>query len=160
MRFTRLVRRAEMRLGMNAQAQGTKPARSRLSGATLVRRPHRPITGCHCGSVPEAGDRSMRPVTTPCSRLEPAWFLEPWPLAHGTLSVLPHGPSDHGYSWKVPDGARSGREERQAMLDAGRTFCFLFTDLANPTSNHIYQQIGYRPVCDVDSYAFSEPEQE
>ncbi len=36
----------------------------------------------------------------------------------------------------------------QRMLDEGRKFCFLYTDLANPTSNHIYQEIGYRPVCD------------
>jgi predicted GNAT family acetyltransferase len=34
------------------------------------------------------------------------------------------------------------------MLGEGRKFCFLYTDLANPTSNHIYQEIGYRPVCD------------
>jgi predicted GNAT family acetyltransferase len=40
----------------------------------------------------------------------------------------------------------------QAQLDAGRRFCFLFTDLANPTSNKIYQQIGYEPVTDVDQY--------
>ena len=36
----------------------------------------------------------------------------------------------------------------QKMLDQGRKFCFLYTDLSNPTSNKIYQQIGYRPVCD------------
>jgi predicted GNAT family acetyltransferase len=42
----------------------------------------------------------------------------------------------------------------QRMLDEGRTFCFLFTDLLNPTSNHIYQQIGYQPVNDVDTYVF------
>ncbi len=36
----------------------------------------------------------------------------------------------------------------QHLLDSGRSFCFLFTDLANPTSNSIYQKIGYRPVCD------------
>jgi predicted GNAT family acetyltransferase len=30
----------------------------------------------------------------------------------------------------------------QVQLDAGRRYCFLFTDLANPTSNHIYQAIG------------------
>ena len=34
------------------------------------------------------------------------------------------------------------------LLDSGRRFCFLFTDLANSTSNSIYQRIGYRPVCD------------
>ncbi len=37
----------------------------------------------------------------------------------------------------------------QVELDAGRRFCFLYTDLANPTSNHIYMEIGYRPVADV-----------
>jgi len=42
----------------------------------------------------------------------------------------------------------------QNQLDRGRRFCFLFTDLANPTSNHIYQEIGYRPVTDVDLYTF------
>jgi len=34
-------------------------------------------------------------------------------------------------------------EVSQRHLDAGRSFCFLFTNLANPTSNHIYQSIGY-----------------
>jgi GNAT superfamily N-acetyltransferase len=42
----------------------------------------------------------------------------------------------------------------QDQLDSGRRFCFLFTDLANPTSNHIYRQIGYEPVSDVDQYRF------
>lgn len=42
----------------------------------------------------------------------------------------------------------------QLQLDAGRSFCFLFTDLANPTSNHIYQTIGYAPVADVDQVQF------
>ena len=42
----------------------------------------------------------------------------------------------------------------QDQLDRGRRFCFLFTDLANPTSNKIYQGIGYRPVCDFDLYRF------
>lgn len=42
----------------------------------------------------------------------------------------------------------------QRMLDSGRRFCFLYTDLANPVSNSIYQQIGYRQVCDVDEYDF------
>ena len=29
---------------------------------------------------------------------------------------------------------------------------FLFTDAANPTSNHIYQEVGYRPVRDETLY--------
>ncbi len=44
----------------------------------------------------------------------------------------------------------------QRLLDQGRKFCFLYTDLANPTSNSIYQRIGYRPVCDSAHYTFEE----
>jgi predicted GNAT family acetyltransferase len=40
----------------------------------------------------------------------------------------------------------------QQLLDSGRTFCFLFTDLGNPTSNHVYQDIGYNPVSDAGLY--------
>jgi predicted GNAT family acetyltransferase len=43
----------------------------------------------------------------------------------------------------------------QRMLDGGRRFCFLYTDLANPTSNAIYTRIGYRPVCDSALWRFS-----
>lgn len=43
--------------------------------------------------------------------------------------------------------------ERQ--LARGRTFCFLYTDLANPTSNRIYMDIGYEPVCDSVDYDFA-----
>jgi len=40
------------------------------------------------------------------------------------------------------------------QLDAGRLFCFLFTDITNPTSNHIYQEIGYEPIRDVEEFRF------
>jgi uncharacterized protein len=38
--------------------------------------------------------------------------------------------------------------------DAGRRFCCLYTDLANPISNAIYARIGYRPVCDSQWWEF------
>ena len=44
----------------------------------------------------------------------------------------------------------------QNILNMGKTFCFLFTDLDNPTSNRIYQDIGYKPISDVDEYRFEE----
>jgi predicted GNAT family acetyltransferase len=40
------------------------------------------------------------------------------------------------------------------ILEEGNQFCFLFTDLANPISNSIYQKIGYKPIIDVDEYSF------
>lgn len=36
----------------------------------------------------------------------------------------------------------------QSLLDAGHPACFLYTDLANPTSNSIYRAIGYEPAFD------------
>ena len=40
------------------------------------------------------------------------------------------------------------------LLASGYAFCFLFTDLANPTSNAIYQRIGYHRVCESRQLAF------
>ena len=42
----------------------------------------------------------------------------------------------------------------RTVLDEGRSFCFLYTDVANPTSNRIYQSIGYEPVGDAMMVAF------
>ena len=39
-------------------------------------------------------------------------------------------------------------EVSRIILERGFTKCVLYTDLANPTSNSIYQKIGYNPVCD------------
>jgi uncharacterized protein len=36
----------------------------------------------------------------------------------------------------------------------GRRFCFLYTDLANPTSNAIYERIGYRRVAESAEIVF------
>jgi predicted GNAT family acetyltransferase len=54
----------------------------------------------------------------------------------------------HGYASNLVAGVS------QLQLDAGRRFVTLFTDLANPTSNHIYQEIGYEPVIDFDKLEF------
>lgn len=36
----------------------------------------------------------------------------------------------------------------QRMLSNGKSFCCLYTDLENPTSNSIYRRIGYKPIRD------------
>jgi len=40
-------------------------------------------------------------------------------------------------------------------LAAGAAKCMLYTDLANPTSNSIYQAVGYRRSSDAHEYTFS-----
>jgi predicted GNAT family acetyltransferase len=42
-----------------------------------------------------------------------------------------------------------------ALMREGRRFCFLYTNLANPTANKIYQAIGYDPVTDARMVAFA-----
>ncbi len=40
------------------------------------------------------------------------------------------------------------------LLSRGRRHCFLYTDLANPTSNAIYRRIGYEQVAESAEYGF------
>ena len=40
------------------------------------------------------------------------------------------------------------------LLERGHRACFLYTDLANPTSNRIYVEIGYERVCDAMEFVF------
>jgi predicted GNAT family acetyltransferase len=45
-------------------------------------------------------------------------------------------------------------EQSQYILDQGKKFCFLYTDRSNPTSNGIYQKIGYQMVAHSQHYVF------
>ena len=54
----------------------------------------------------------------------------------------------HGYATALVE-AQSRR-----FLAEGRERCLLHTDLANPTSNAIYQRIGYRKVAEAIEYRF------
>jgi ribosomal protein S18 acetylase RimI-like enzyme len=77
-----------------------------------------------------------------------------------------------GAGGRTPNGIRIGpvytpREHRgrgyasaltaavsAGQLERGRRFCFLYTDLSNPTSNALYRRIGYERVCDAANYRF------
>ena len=105
----------------------------RRGNARLARRARRAVRRRPCG-----GDRLARPLG-----------------GRGrTVSLA-------GHAGETPNGARvgpvytppelRGRGYASALtaslterLLERRRFCFLFTDLANPTSNSIYQRIGYR----------------
>jgi GNAT superfamily N-acetyltransferase len=54
----------------------------------------------------------------------------------------PRGERGRGYATSLV------AEVSRQQLAEGRTFCFLHTDLGNPTSNAIYRRIGYERVCD------------
>jgi GNAT superfamily N-acetyltransferase len=62
----------------------------------------------------------------------------------------PDAERGHGYGSAVTAGVS------QWAIDQGASDVVLFTDLANPISNSIYQRIGYRPVMDVVEVTFTE----
>jgi predicted GNAT family acetyltransferase len=65
-----------------------------------------------------------------------------------------------GPVYTPPDLRRRGyasnlvAELSRSLLEDGYRACFLFTDLANPTANKIYTDIGYERVCEAAEYAF------
>jgi predicted GNAT family acetyltransferase len=90
-----------------------------------------------------------------------------WEDGEPVTMVGYQGPTPHGMRigpvYTPPEQRRKGYASActaalsQHLLDGGRRFCFLYTDLANKTSNHVYKEIGYQPVADVDMYTFGEP---
>lgn len=61
----------------------------------------------------------------------------------------PPGSRSRGYATALVASAS------QFLLDQGRPGCTLYTDLANPTSNAIYERIGYRRIGTAYQYGFS-----
>lgn len=65
-----------------------------------------------------------------------------------------------GMVYTPPEHRRRGyattlvAEQSRWLLDHGYRSCFLYTDLSNPTSNAIYERIGYRRVCESLEFRF------
>jgi predicted GNAT family acetyltransferase len=153
--------------------------RQRIYALTEVARPRRPPPGRMRRAVDEDGDRLTqwweafqvevgmtlsRDARAAVDRGIAAGHLLVWvdddvvSLA-GAGSRTPHGvrvgpvytpPSERGRGYATALVA----DLSQRLLDQGRKVCFLYTDLANPTSNSIYTQIGYLPVADVRDFLF------
>ncbi len=62
---------------------------------------------------------------------------------HGATIGAVFTPPEHrgrGYA------ATAVADVAQRLLDAGRTFCTLYADLSNPTSNRVYRSVGFEPI--------------
>jgi hypothetical protein len=90
-----------------------------------------------------------------------------WEVEGEPVSMSAHsGPTGSGIRinavYTPPGHRRNGfasalvAAQSQALLDDGYRFCFLFTDLANATSNKIYESIGYRRVADAALFELGE----
>lgn len=89
------------------------------------------------------------------------WFLQGKPVSMACATR----PTEIGISISLVFTPKEFRENgfatalvsrlSQHLLDSGKKKCFLYTNKANPTSNSIYQKIGYKYVCDSMHWVFS-----
>jgi len=82
------------------------------------------------------------------------WEVEGVPVTLAGATVSSPGIARVGPVYTPPEHRRRGYATSlvaawtSELLRRGARRCALFTDLANPTSNSIYQAVGYRPVGD------------
>jgi predicted GNAT family acetyltransferase len=112
------------------------------------------------------GESEPKPKITTILKLIDQGKILAWELGGKLVTMAIKGRSTtHGRSvsgvYTPPEERKRGYASAcvamlsQEILDEGCEFVNLFTDLANPTSNAIYQAIGYRPLCDFHRYSFS-----
>jgi hypothetical protein len=127
------------------------------------------LVGWMAATIREVGTSGQSPEDA--ARIVDARLSDPenglylWCIDDTPVSMAgPSGPTPHGIRinavYTPPALRRNGYASAcvaalsQRLLNSGYQFCFLFTDLANPVSNRIYQAIGYQPVVDIDEYRF------
>lgn len=82
------------------------------------------------------------------------WVIDGTPVAWAVASLPQAGMTRIGPVYTPPEHRRHGygaavsAVATQWALDQGATDVLLFADLTNPTSNSIYQRIGYEPLDD------------
>lgn len=83
----------------------------------------------------------------------PVSLLGVSPAVAGVVRIGPvYTPPEHrrhGYA-----GSAVAAASRRALAGGARR-CMLFADLANPTANKIYAEVGYRRIADWEEYSFS-----
>jgi uncharacterized protein len=118
----------------------------------------------HAFHVDVGGEIRHAPEGDPTPVIEQGWVFF-WEDGGRPVSMAVKGrPTDKGmtvsYVYTPPELRGRGyatscvAELSRDILQSGKEFCTLYTDLANPTSNSIYMKIGYREVCDSMEYTF------
>jgi predicted GNAT family acetyltransferase len=123
------------------------------------------IAGFLTETLPPPGNRAQADALAK-AKFEPGEFCLFWeingtPVAmaagRGPISGMsriapvytPPEQRGHGYASAVTAAVT------QIALDRGSDQVLIFTDLANPTTNHIYPAIGYEPIGDSAEYRFT-----
>jgi GNAT superfamily N-acetyltransferase len=123
----------------------------------------------HAFHIDVGGEIRHAPEGDPTPGLEQGWLFF-WEDGGRPVSMAAKcRPTDKGmtvgYVYTPPELRGKGyatscvAELSRNILQSGKEFCTLYTDLANPTSNSIYKKIGYKEVCDSVEYTFEMPEE-
>ena len=89
------------------------------------------------------------------------FWEDPLPVAMAGLIRSTKRGVSISYVYTPPEFRRNGYASALVAslsglaLKSGKAFCTLYADLSNPTSNSIYQRVGYRAVADVIDVTFS-----
>jgi predicted GNAT family acetyltransferase len=87
-------------------------------------------------------------------------WMDPRPVSLAGAREFGEGVARIGPVFTPPGCRRQGyggaltASVSQHMIGRGCTACCLFTDLGNPTSNHIYREVGYQPLADFNEFWF------
>ncbi|HSG49348.1 MAG TPA: GNAT family N-acetyltransferase, partial [Longimicrobiales bacterium] len=88
------------------------------------------------------------------------WEVEDAPVSMAGVSGNTPNGVRVGYVYTPPEHRGRGYAGAltaalsQFLLDEGRRFCFLYTNLADPVSNGIYRRLGYELVANATAYRF------
>ena len=119
---------------------------------TLEANAHRAST------LPEAVDFARRLLALGTGYM--IWEVDGVPVSSAAAKVPNAGASRIGPVYTPPEHRRRGygaavtAAAARWAAEAGAKEVLLYTDLANPTSNAVYQRIGFRPVADYAELAF------
>lgn len=153
-----------MRLGLYAADEVTIPSgvagRFRLAtpGESSLLRDWVGLFIAEIGAIPSEQDLVGRLVD---GGLLAVWEVDGSAVSMAAVTVAEGGVSRVQYVYTPPGNRKRGYASAcvaaltaHELATPGRT-CMLFTDLANPTSNAIYQEVGYRRVGDAIDLRFA-----
>lgn len=157
--------RLEMRMGIYALEKVIPPVRAVPGGM----RPAHPSESPGLVAWMEGFERDTGILSTGAEgtvrRMVEAGDLYLWrvggtPVAMAAASGTTPNGVRVGYVYTPPEARGRGYASAltaalsRSLLDAGRRFCFLYTNLADPVSNGIYRRLGYVQVSDAAAYRF------
>ena len=140
-----------------------QPAPGRFRAATMADK-DLVLKWFHAFHIDIGAEARGEPMNDITPGIERGWVFV-WDDGEPVSTALKTRPTENGMSvggvYTPPELRGKGyatscvAELSRHILQSGKKFCTLYTNLANPTSNQIYMKMGYKPVCDSVEHIFS-----